>query len=180
MKRCAPWIMMILEKNVVKIRLLGSNTKFHMTHLQLATIETLNPISNHVDWMLQSLLYKHIIKMGLNWLWVIAYQRQLLVTKIFTSAMPRNAMLFWTWKVCLLVINFNIFFQHIQNSTFLNFEELMPLKKIFLDESNCQFWGSQIVLKNGNVPSMNSQGVVTIPNKESRCSLGNGRRFKNL
>jgi hypothetical protein len=41
--------MMILEKNVVKIRLLGSNTKVHMTQLQIATIETLNPISNHVD-----------------------------------------------------------------------------------------------------------------------------------
>lgn len=101
MKRCAPWIMMILEKNVVKIRLLGSNTKFHMTHLQIATIETLNPISNHVDWMLQSLLNKHI-RMGLNWLWVIAYQRQLLVTKIFTSAMPRNACFFGHGKFVYL------------------------------------------------------------------------------
>lgn len=102
MKRCAPWIMMILEKNVVKIRLLGSNTKFHMTHLQIATIETLNPISNHVDWMLQSLLNKHIIRMGLNWLWVIAYQRQLLVTKIFTSALLRYACFFGHGKFVYL------------------------------------------------------------------------------
>lgn len=98
MKRGAPWIMTILEKNVVKIRLSGSITKFHMTHLQIATIETLNPISNHTDWLLQSLLNKHIIRMGLNWLRVIAYQRQLrgklLVTEIFTSTMPMNACFF--------------------------------------------------------------------------------------
>ncbi len=77
-------------------------------------------------------------------------------------------MLFWRWKVSLLVINFNIFLQQIQNSTLLNFEELMPMKKWLLDESNCQFWESQVVLKKGCVPLTNSQGVVTIPNKESR------------